>query len=387
MIRRIELQFFKCFELLRLPLDSLTLLSGANASGKSTALQPIVLLHQTIRKHEWSTRLMLNGDVIRLGTVTDIVDQLHSRRSCGVALWDEETPYRWEFEGERDEMSMKVKSVSIGDDWKTEPETLRYLLPPSAEEQSPLTRRLRDLTYLTAERLGPRETYLLEDPGLTSVVGSTGEHAASVLYSCRDNQVSCGLRIEDVAPTLWPQVEARMAQFFPGCRLDIQKIPHVNALTLGIRTSNAVDFHRPVHTGFGLTQVLPIVVAALSAEADALLLIENPEVHLHPAGQAAMGEFLSRVAATGVQVILESHSDHVLNGVRRAVKDGVLTSGDVALHFFRSRQEDDDNLPQLQSPALDANGNIDTWPAGFFDQFDKDMNYFAGWEWHEPPGQ
>ena len=86
-------------------------------------------------------------------------------------------------------------------------------------------------------------------------------------------------------------------------------------MTLGLRTSEAEEFHRPVHTGFGLTQSLPIVVAALSAGKGEILLIENPEVHLHPAGQAMMGEFMADAARAGVQVVVETHSDHVLNGV------------------------------------------------------------------------
>ena len=171
-----------------------------------------------------------------------------------------------------------------------------------------------------------------------------------------------------------------MARFFPGCGLTVDRVPRTNAATLGLRTASDTDFHRPVHTGFGLTQVFPIMVAALSAEADALLLIENPEVHLHPVGQAAMGEFLAEVASADVQVIMETHSDHVLNGVRRAVRKGLLSSDHVALHFFRPRGTTGETSgPQVESPAIDTEGAIDSWPDGFFDQFDHDMNYLAGW--------
>ena len=73
MLQQIDLQFFKCFALLKLPVGPLTLLSGANASGKSSVMQALVLLHQTIRDHEWSTRLMLNGTSIRLGTASAVI--------------------------------------------------------------------------------------------------------------------------------------------------------------------------------------------------------------------------------------------------------------------------------------------------------------------------
>ena len=198
----------------------------------------------------------------------------------------------------------------------------------------------------------------------------------SVLFWGRDEDVLAPLVVPQVPPTRMRQVEAWMREFFPACTLDVQQVPQANAVTLGIRTTDATSFHRPVNVGFGLTQVLPIIIAALSASTDDLLLIENPEVHLHPAGQARMGRFLAQVAAAGVQVIIETHSDHVLNGIRRAVKAKQIDSSHVMLHFFRDRGSDGS---QVVSPTLDGDGNVDVWPDGFFDQFDKDASYFAGW--------
>ena len=384
MLTRIDLRCFKCFEALKLPLQRLTLLSGGNASGKTSVLQSLVLLHQTMREHEWSSRLMLNGATIRLGTAADVVDQTYGRREWGVRLFEDEgSTFDWEFRGDRDEMSMWVKKVNgvsgAGEGWEIDgSQRLRYLLP-DAQSDHPLTARLRGLTYLTAERLGPREQYQFDDPQLTPVVGPRGEYAVSVLHSGRDLNVPRGLVIERVPPTRFRQVEAWMARFFPGCVLEIDQIRRANALTLGIRLSGGTDFQRPVHTGFGLTQVLPIIVAALSASGNDLLLIENPEVHLHPAAQGAMGRFLALVASTGAQVMIETHSDHVLNGIRRAVRSGVLSHNDVALYFFRPRVEGAANGPQVESPAIDADGTIDSWPDGFFDQFDHDMSFLAGW--------
>lgn len=377
MLNQIELQHFKCFELLRLPLSPLTLLSGSNASGKSTVLQALVLLQQTMREHEWSTRLMLNGATIRLGTVADVVDKVHGRRSFEMGVADDELTCRWTFAGDRSEMSMMIESVAIDGSANEKPDVLRYLLPVEADvSATSLASRLRDLTYITAERVGPREVYTLEDRQTATVVGPIGEHAASVLHWGRDEHVLDELTLPKAPNTRLRQVEQRMRTFFPGCALEVQQVPKANAVTVGLRTSDDTDFHRPIHSGFGLTQSLPIVVAALSSVKQDILLIENPEVHLHPAGQALMGQFLADVAAAGIQVIVETHSDHVLNGIRRSVKAGQLTGEQVAIHFFKPRSAE---TAQVLSPVLEDSGNIDTWPEGFFDQFDRDMNHFAGW--------
>ena len=395
MLTGIELKHFKCFDLLKLPLRPLRpadpALRRQCLNGKSSVLQALVLLHQTITEHEWSDRLLLNGGAIRLGTVTDVVDQ-RARRSCQIALRTDEKEIRWEFAGEPADMSIAVTRVWTDEkEWERRPAdvpqeaddpgwSLHELYPWQFgyELGSPLP--LHRVSYLSAERAGPQEMHLLEDVWINRGVGSSGEYSVSVLYAGRDEPVHGGLAIEMVSPTRLRQVEARMDRFFPGCELEQQKIPHTNAVTLGLRTANDVNFHAQIHTGYGLTQVLPIIVAALSSGRNGLLLIENPEVHLHPAGQAAMGEFLAEVATAGAQVIMETHSDHVLNGIRRAVKKRLLAADDAALHFFRPRRHSEqERLPQVHSPILDSDGNIDSWPDGFFDQFDKDMNYFAGW--------
>ena len=379
MLSEVELVLFKCFERLRLPLRPLTVLSGPNASGKSSVIQALVLLHQTMHGHEWSTRLILNGTGVQLGTVGDVVDEVHGLRRQGfeIGLLDDDTSYHWAFTGEPGDLSAEVVSVSIAGQTSRSPARLQRLLPPNENgSAAPLVSRLRNLAYITAERVGPRELYQLEDQRVAAAVGPRGEHAVSLLYEGREEQALPGLALEGTPPNRLRQVEARMQTFFPGFGMNFRQVPQANFVTLGLRTSVETEHHRPIHTGFGVTQTLPIVVAALSVNEGDLLLIENPEVHLHPMGQAMMGQFLAEAANAGVQVIVETHSDHVLNGVRRSVKSGRLAAEDVAIHFFRPRVEGE---AQVISPLIDQSGNIDAWPDGFFDQFDKDMRYFAGW--------
>ncbi len=140
----------------------------------------------------------------------------------------------------------------------------------------------------------------------------------------------------------------------------------------GIRT----EWVRAPNTGFGISYVLPIVVAALRTEVDGLLLVENPEAHLHPVGQSMIGRFLAQVAADGTQIFLETHSDHVLNGIRVAVAEGraTLSPDQTVMHFFKS--EDDDG-PIHQSMKLNRTGQLSAWPTGFFDQTQIDLAVLA----------
>ena len=413
MLNLLELKHFKCFEHLKLPLANLTVLSGTNAAGKSSVIQALALLHQTMREHEWSNRLALNGDATQAGSVSDVVDQVWGRDRFEIGLSDDQVRCNWTFSGNRHDMSARLVRIDIGDlrilvgdllhtppgfiDF-TEIEAegseerlseLRWLLPEEARfaisEQGVsapevLAQGIRDLMYITAEREGPREAYsLMDNANGGHGVGTRGELAASVLFHGMHERIT-GLTLASASPRLASQVEARLDSFFPGCRINVSQVRNTNAVVLGIRTSENTDFLRPVHTGFGITQILPIVVAVLSARGslhdNPLILIENPEVHLHPSGQALMGQFLAEAAHAGVQIIAETHSDHVLNGVRRAVKSGKAKADEVAIHFFQDRFR---NKSQVLSPMLDPSGNIDVWPEGFFDQFDKDLDYFAGW--------
>lgn len=133
-----------------------------------------------------------------------------------------------------------------------------------------------------------------------------------------------------------------MRLFFPGTSFEIKPVSNANLITIGIRTSDTTNFHRPQNVGYGLISVLPIFAACLGAKPGDLLLIENPEAHLSPSGQSEMGIFLARTAAAGIQVILETHSDHVLNGVRRAVKEKIIDEDRVAIHFFMPKNQEND---------------------------------------------
>jgi len=130
--------------------------------------------------------------------------------------------------------------------------------------------------------------------------------------------------------------------------------------------------YRPTNVGFGLTYVLPVVIACLASRPGGIVLIENPEAHLHPQGQTAMATLTCASAATGAQVIVETHSDHVLNGVRLAVKRGIIDAEEVMLHFFR--REVEGASIKIETPVLRSDGMVSQWPEGFFDEWERALD-------------
>lgn len=127
--------------------------------------------------------------------------------------------------------------------------------------------------------------------------------------------------------------------------------------------------YRATNVGFGISYTLPIITAVLASEPGTLILLENPEAHLHPKGQSKMGELLALAASCGVQIIIETHSDHVLNGIRLAVHDGKIDPEDIQLHYFERKEQEGMMVSKVTSPKIDKNGRIDRWPDGFFDEW------------------
>jgi predicted ATPase len=96
-----------------------------------------------------------------------------------------------------------------------------------------------------------------------------------------------------------------------------------------------------------------------------IVLIENPEAHLHPRGQTALGRLIALGAKCGVQFVIETQSDHLMDGIRIAVKDGDIEPAEVMFHYFTLNS---DAETQIETPEVYRTGKLSSWPEGFFDQ-------------------
>ena len=116
--------------------------------------------------------------------------------------------------------------------------------------------------------------------------------------------------------------------------------------------------------GFGVSQVLPVVVALLVANPGQLVYVEQPELHLHPKAQVSLAQTLATAAKRGVRVVAETHSSLLLLGVQTLVAEGKLPPDHVALHWF---ERGDDGATTVTSADLDAAGAFGDWPEDFAD--------------------
>ena len=232
-----------------------------------------------------------------------------------------------------------------------------------------------DLHYTQAERIGPRKSYPLSEVlARRGDLGAHGEYAWNYLNDHQHDLLSAddprradapGRRLVDI-------VDHWLQDVSPGAHLQLEAVPAADAVLAGFAFDRPGDVesrrHRATNVGFGLSYVLPVVLALL-APRGALCLVENPEAHLHPRGQTKLAELAARAALAGVQVFAETHSDHFVDGVRIAVRDGLIPAEDAAVHYFERR----DGRAAVSSPAIDADGRLSHWPAGFFDQHDENL--------------
>jgi predicted ATPase len=382
MLRALELTNFKCFAKQRIELGAITLLTGLNGMGKSTVLQSLLLLRQSDVLTQYladessdilsdsgprevptdpAVLLILNGRYLSCGTARDLLHE---------GAEEDEVRIRLEWENGRH----ADLSFAMNDHDRDAMPLVRADLEPHVRGVGPPF--TGGVPYVAAERIGPRmghavSAYHVDD---LAEVGHDGAYAVAFLESHAGQEVITALCRKDApATTLAAQVAAWMAEISPGIRLHTQHVPEINASALHVSFSSGratSGRFRPNGVGFGISYALPIVITLLAARPGALVLLENPEAHLHPRGQMALGELMAQAGKAGIQVIAETHSDHVVNGVRLAVKERKIPADQVKFHYFTRRDEGERLVHQIESPRIDSDGRLDRWPDGFFDQWD-----------------
>lgn len=382
MLRKIKLTHFKCFEQLDLDCKPLNLLCGLNGTGKSSVIQALLMLRQSFETGELlAGRLALNGEWVAVGTGADVLFEDAEREVLGLALESDGIEDSWEMEFDcsmADPLAPLPNKAGIvkdriGEEVFRGKFTEHAYVPSEWRDVPPFG---GELVYVNAERVGPQELYPISTDVLTrrGDFGESGEYAWDYLNRHQNDllQADDPRCIEGRDRPLLAIVDQWMQDVCPGAHLQLEEVRAADAVIAGFTFDREDDVasrrHRATNVGFGLSYALPVILALLS-KPGTLCLIENPEAHLHPRGQTKLAELAARASKAGVQVIAETHSDHFMDGVRIAVRDGLIEPEDAAFHYFERK----DNQTVVTSPEIDSDGRLSSWPIGFFDQHDENL--------------
>jgi predicted ATPase len=352
MIAQVVLRNFKRFASEKFSFSNLTIFSGANAQGKSSVLQSLIVLRQSSELLAGPDRgLLLNGDWVRLGTFEDVAR-----------------------EGREQDDDVAI-TVTYSDDtqlaWKASaPEQPQWA---KWTNQAPVSKRTH---YLSADRLGLGSAFSTSEiwVHLRRSVGTRGEYCAHYLDQFGGDDVCIESLRHPAAPSieLSHQLDAWLGLLHSDIQVDAETDESRGVASL--MYTFAGEFGRttprnPTHVGYGITCALPIFALLLNAMPGDFYMIESPEAHLHPRAQRELAGFLCTAAAAGVQIAIETHSDHILNGIRVSVAKGLIDPRKIRFHHFASSSIG--NALEHFTPTLTSSGQFDTWPDGFFDEWDR----------------
>jgi predicted ATPase len=365
---------FKCFHDVEIPINNLTIFAGANGNGKSTAIQALLYLRRTVEHcAKWNKKIYvytksnrlnveLNGAYcLALGNSDQVLTKDSGDNSITLGLDDKDKKFHVQYQVEEDKL---------------------FLTPNKVDNQRNKESKLfiQEFYYLNAERIGPRikqDIKFYDYPN----TGFQGELTAQLLG---DTNFNYSFKVEDkrifentdktkkTSPRLIQQVNAWLNDLMPG--VEVTASYNTDTLSAQIRINNHFTKNDPViapNIGFGISYVLPILVTGLIAKEGSYMIVENPEAHLHPSAQSKIGRFLAMVANAGVKVIVETHSDHVINGIQIAAAKKEINPESVTVNFFN--QTTTFNQPELESISINAKGELSLWPRGFFDQTQIDF--------------
>ena len=368
MMTQLSLKNFKSHRTTTLCLSNLNLLTGMNGTGKSSVFQALLLLRQSYLKNNLLAKgIDLNGVLCDIGIAKDVLYQYASNALIEIGFSiDDQKNYHWQFESQ-------------------EPSATFMRLLNSQVNIDNINLFGNNFQYLSAARLAPQKSYLkdtyqVEVLRQISYQKGLGEFVAHFLHYYAHEKIAFPNLKHPLSNSeeLLDQTNAWLQEIMPNVKVIISENIGINAFEINYQFSSTQAF-KAENIGFGISYVLPIIVVILSAKPDSLILIENPEAHLHPKAQSKLAELMALAAQNGVQILIETHSDHIVNGTLVAVIKSETQQGinpdKVKINYFRSDNQHATSVINL--PVLKG-GKIKNPPAGFFDQIETDLESLMG---------
>lgn len=367
MITQLTLKRFKCFERLYMPFKPLTFIAGANGAGKSSIIQALLLLIQSCKDkdYDWKESLVINGELVELDNVLSLYYANSSSDEENIVISVEND------DEDNITFSIAPKDVNGIANCITEGNL------DNAKKNWPLFDE--NFVYLFADREHPKAKYSkTAKTRLDSRLGNkSANNVAFLLANEINNNAEIRLtelkhdNVEDCS--ILRNVSAWINHIMGGnAALTASEVEKDKEAKLVYSLSNKDGIEQqysPLNMPFGHSYVLPIILAVLTAPKNSIIFIENPESHLHPSAQRRVGEFLARAAEAGIQIIIESHSDHLMNGIRIACKHGIINPENVEMDLIIT--EDDGYTHSRRTIKLNEDGSVKNLVPGFFDEWEN----------------
>ena len=376
MIKQLNISNFKLHSNTELATKGLTILTGMNGMGKSTIIQSLILLRQSYLMNDLDVGMNLKGDLCDAGISGELACQSSNEHYLNVELkFDNQKDLVFKFQYPDNVMDTLLPGVETNVTDKNV--LLKYPLFNDSFQ------------YLSAFRFGPQKTYnrdtslVVNKKQISKVMGQC-EYAIHFLEHYKNtnipiNDLAIKTEGEDLIDyRLLSQVELWLQKISPNIKIKIETIGEDFKLKYRFnREKNTItEDMSALNTGFGITYVLPILISILSAKEDSIILIENPEAHIHPKGQAILMELIARAVSLGVQIVIETHSDHIINGSLVALKNKIINPDHLAIFYFN--RDENKHVAVSHSLEITNNGHIKRPPKGFFDQIDIDLRTITG---------
>jgi predicted ATPase len=402
----LKLENFKSIKRMeRLEGRPITLLLGSNNAGKTSVLQALLLLAGSQANPE--AVLTFRNDLVDLGSFSDTVTKQHESEGIAFTIDGEGTGGSWHFflRVDTKEGTLQIRECGWDGEDAGKAGTLHfhYLRSPFAEEppkteyhreqkgQETVSIAGRDLLeklrwwgfypeltfysrvlfglyhfprrffnsmrYIGPLRVYPERSYPFQPPPVPDV-GIDGHWAPYLLHEAKEKP------LQDLRYWLGPE---RFGLVQDLRARDVEELPHF-VVEVNIR-GQWINLH---DVGFGMSQLLPIVVEsilmpAMSRPDPPLLLLEQPEIHLHPKAQSDLGTFVAEMSRQGRRYLIETHSEYLLMRLATEVRRGTIAADDVAIYFLSL---DEEGYTQFRRIRLADDGRLPPpaeWPKGFFD--------------------
>ncbi len=382
MIQSLELKNFKSIKKKEFKLRNLNVLLGLNGQGKSSFIQSLLVLRQSDKLDQGE--LKLNGGengLANIGTTKDALYQYSKAEGLTIKIqFQDTTAYKMEFDYkiDADVFIQKLEKNLYGES-KHKLNRVQSLFD-------------KNFQYLNAQRVEPKSLNVTSYSNVVdgNSIGKYGQYTAhyielrgneNVLFDNLLHEKSKTFdevrNREVINRTLINQINLWLGEISPGVNVRTTKISSDFVLLEYVFQQpnfGNTNRYRPENVGFGISYALHVVTALLSAKPGQLIIIENPESHIHPRGQAELGKLISLLAQNDVQIIIETHSDHILNGIRVGIKEKPELKDRTIIFYFMKVVTESEQFSKITDIQIDKNGTLSVFPKNLLDEWSNQLS-------------